>query len=140
MTPINCPFQTVDKILAEIEEISPLIIVDFHAEATAEKIALGWYLDGRVSAVLGTHTHVQTADERILPKGTGYITDLGMTGPHDSVIGMDINTALHRFIKQTPRKFTMATDNKRFNAAFLEIETTTKKCISINRINLPEGL
>ena len=137
---MDCPFRKADELIKDKLNSCQIIVCDFHAEATAEKIALGWYLDGRVSAVLGTHTHVQTADERILPKGTGYITDLGMTGPHDSVIGMDINTALHRFIKQTPRKFTMATDNKRFNAAFLEVETKNKKCISINRINLPEGL
>ncbi|RMD94089.1 MAG: TIGR00282 family metallophosphoesterase, partial [Calditrichaeota bacterium] len=95
MYPIRCPFRLADELLGEIKKETHLVIIDFHAEATAEKIALGWYLDGKVSAVIGTHTHVQTADERILPKGTGYITDAGMTGPHDSVIGMRIQSALH---------------------------------------------
>ncbi|KAA3616721.1 MAG: TIGR00282 family metallophosphoesterase [Calditrichaeota bacterium] len=138
MYPIDCPFQSANKLIEELQKESPLIFVDFHAEATAEKIAMGWYLDGRVSAIIGTHTHVQTADERILPKGTAYITDAGMTGPHDSVIGMNIDIALHRFLKQTPRKFELATENNRFNAIIIDTNINTGQSKSIQRLSLPK--
>lgn len=103
--PIRCPFRTIDKVLDDLAGETDLILVDFHAEATAEKVAMGHYLDGRVSALVGTHTHIQTADERVLPAGMAYITDVGFTGPHHSVIGMDIQTALSRFLIQIPQKY-----------------------------------
>lgn len=103
--PIRCPFRTIDKVLDDISSETDIVFVDFHAEATAEKIAMGHYLDGRVSVVAGTHTHVQTADERVMPAGTAYITDVGFTGAHHSVIGMDIQTALNRFMLQIPQKY-----------------------------------
>ena len=105
---IDCPFKAADRELAQICQVTDTILVDFHAEATAEKQAFGWYLDGRVSAVVGTHTHVQTADEQILPARTAYITDVGMTGPRNSVIGIKPEDAIQRFITQMPRKFTLA--------------------------------
>ena len=110
------------------------IIVDFHAEATSEKLALGCYLDGKVSAVLGTHTHVRTADERILPKGTAYITDVGMTGPFDSVIGMKKEIAIERFLTQVPHHYEAATEDVRLNGVILEIDPQTGKALSIERI------
>jgi metallophosphoesterase (TIGR00282 family) len=103
--PIRCPFRTIDKVLDDLAGETDLIFVDFHAEASAEKVAMGHYLDGRVSAIVGTHTHIQTADERVLPAGTAYISDVGFTGPHHSVIGMDIQTALNRFLLQIPQKY-----------------------------------
>jgi len=105
MRELECPFRTADREVARLAETTPVILVDFHAEATAEKIALAWHLDGRVSAVLGTHTHVQTADERIFPKGTGFICDAGMTGPHDSVIGVQKDQAIRKFLTQLPTRF-----------------------------------
>jgi len=137
MTPIDCPFK---KSLEEIERLKQktrIIFVDFHAEATAEKIALGWYLDGKVSAVVGTHTHVQTADERILPRGTAYISDAGMTGPFDSVIGLEVEVAIKRFVTQLPEKYMVATSNTRLNGVVIEIDATTGRAKSIKRINLP---
>ena len=105
---IDCPFRVADREVATLRQVTDIIVVDVHAEATAEKLALGWYLDGRVSAVVGTHTHVQTADEQILPGGTAYITDVGMTGPHNSVIGIRPQDAIQRFLTQMPKKFTLA--------------------------------
>ncbi|MFI5341070.1 MAG: TIGR00282 family metallophosphoesterase [Candidatus Methylomirabilales bacterium] len=105
---IDCPFKAADRELAQVSQVTDSILVDFHAEATAEKQAIGWYLDGRVSAVIGTHTHVQTADEQILPGRTAYITDVGMTGPRNSVIGIKPEDAIQKFITQMPRKFTLA--------------------------------
>jgi hypothetical protein len=110
--------------------------VDFHAEASAEKMTMGWYLDGRVSAVIGTHTHVQTADERILPGGTAYITDAGMTGPLDSVIGMKTDVAIRRFIRQTPSRYIPAEGNERFCGVALEVDPQSGKALRIDRINL----
>jgi metallophosphoesterase (TIGR00282 family) len=135
MTPIDCPFNTLDRLLKEISNINSVIIVDMHAESTAEKMALGWFLDGRVSAVVGTHTHVQTADERILPKGTGYITDAGMTGPHNSVIGMDTETAIKRFRHQTPFFYKLAEGNLRFNGVIFRIRMKDKTTREIKRLN-----
>jgi metallophosphoesterase (TIGR00282 family) len=135
MNPINCPFTTVQKEIRKIQSETPVIFIDFHAEATAEKQAMGWYLDGKVSAVVGTHTHVQTADERILPKGTAYITDAGMCGPFDSVIGMDIKKATERFIYQTHTYYSMAKENLRFNGVVIQIEKTTGRAEKIFRLN-----
>ena len=135
--PIHCPFLHADKMIEELSHEADIVIIDFHAEATAEKKALGWYLDGKVAAVIGTHTHVQTADDRILPGGTAYITDTGMTGSHDSIIGMKIEGALHRFIYQTPKKFEVAKKNLRINGVIFTINTSTKKSETIARIEVP---
>jgi len=134
MPPIDCPFRTSDRIVGELEQETPVIIVDFHAEASAEKIALSWYLDGRASAVLGTHTHVMTADERILPKGTAAITDVGMTGPHDSIIGVRVEQSIKRIITQVPVRFAPATENLRLNAVLVDVDESTGRARSIERI------
>jgi len=124
LPPIDCPFRAADRELAELARITDIIVVDFHAEATAEKQAFGWYVDGRVSAVVGTHTHVQTADDRILPGRTAYITDVGMTGPRDSVIGIRQEDAIPRFLTQMPRKFTVADGPTQLSAVLLDIGDT----------------
>jgi hypothetical protein len=121
MSPLDCPFRTADREIAALSKRAKVIVVDMHAEATSEKIAMGWYLDGRVSAVLGTHTHVQTADDRILPKGTAYITDVGMTGPFDSVIGIRKDTIMQRFLMQIPNKFDVAKGDVRLQGIVAEI-------------------
>ncbi len=135
MPPADCPFTTAQKIVNEISSQTKIIIVDIHAEATSEKQALGFYLDGKVSAVIGTHTHVQTADERILPAGTGFITDAGMTGPFDSVIGVEKDKIIRRFLTLMPEKFDVAKNNLWLNAVLLSIDETTGKTKSIERIN-----
>ena len=134
MNTLECPFRTIRRELERIKEKTPVVIVDFHAEATSEKIAMGYFLDGLVSAVLGTHTHIQTADEKILPKGTAYITDLGMTGPYDSVIGRTVEEILERFITQLPTRFQVAENDIQLHGVALEIETKTGKAVSIKRI------
>ncbi len=121
MHPLDCPFRTADREIEQMKNKARVIIVDMHAEATSEKIAMGWYLDGRVTAVLGTHTHVQTADERILPGGTAYITDAGMTGPFDSVIGIRKDAILQRFLLQIPNKFDVAKGDARLQGVMIEI-------------------
>lgn len=128
------PFNAMDRLLPELKKTSDAIIVDFHAEATSEKRALAWYLDGRVSAVVGTHTHVQTADEEIMPKGTAYISDLGMTGPHASVIGLDKDIALHRFLTGDKKKFKVAEEGVRLEGVVIDIDEKTSKAVSIKRI------
>jgi len=138
MNPIDCPFSAVDRILSEIGRDLQICIVDMHAESTAEKQALGWYLDGRVSAVIGTHTHVQTADERVLPNGTGYITDVGMTGPFSSVIGMDTNTAIKRFRYQIPFYYKLAKGNLRLNGLILTLDKNFKTS-KIERLNFSKA-
>ena len=130
------PFLKVSEILEEIKDKSDIIIIDFHAEATAEKIAMGYYLDGKVSAVFGTHTHVQTADEKILKAGTGYITDVGMTGPKDSVIGMDIEASLKRFLTTLPEKYRVAIGQTMLNGCVFEIDDESNKTKKITRINI----
>lgn len=135
MTPINCPFLTIDEILTNNHKQLQICIVDFHAESTAEKQALGWYLDGKVSAVVGTHTHVQTADERIFPRGTGYITDVGMTGPFNSVIGMEKNIAIKRFIQQTPYYYKPGEGDPRFNGVLIEVNEKDYNTNKIKRFN-----
>ncbi|CAH2032692.1 TIGR00282 family metallophosphoesterase [Trichlorobacter ammonificans] len=139
MKNLDCPFRTADAELARLKKITPIVLVDIHAEATSEKSALGWYLDGRVSAVVGTHTHVQTADERILPGGTAYLTDVGMTGSFDSVIGIDKHQAIQRFLTQQPVKFDVPKKDLRINAVVIGVETATGKAVSIERINVPVG-
>ena len=134
LNPIDCPFQRINELLEDLKQKVKIIIVDFHAEATSEKIALGWYLDGKVSAVLGTHTHVQTADETILPKGTAYITDVGMTGPFHSVLGRDVEAVIRRFVTQMPTRFKVATDDIRLSGVIIECDTDTGRALSIKRM------
>lgn len=133
---LDCPFKTADREIEKIASSVKVIIVDMHAEATSEKIALGWYLDGRVSAVLGSHTHVQTADERILPEGTAYITDVGMTGPKNSVIGIKKEIAISKFITSMPKKFEMAGGEQQFNGVTVEVDTKTGRAKRIQRIQI----
>ncbi len=118
---IDCPFKTADREVAELRQVTDTILVDFHAEATAEKQAFAWYLDGRVSAVVGTHTHVQTADERILPDRTAYITDVGMTGPRNSVIGIRREEAIQKFLTQMPKKFNLADGPAQLCAVLVDV-------------------
>lgn len=140
MPPLDCPFRTADKLVESLKARADVVIVDFHAEATSEKMAMGWYLDGKVSAVLGTHTHVPTSDHRILPGGTAYVTDVGMTGAYDSIIGMQVETALPRFLTGIARsRFEPASGNPRFCSVLVEIDQKTGKGISIERIDLWES-
>ena len=136
MEPFDCPFRTADEMLPALAEQTTAILVDMHAEATAEKIAMGWYLDGRCSAVVGTHTHVQTADEWVMPKGTGYITDVGMCGPIHSVIGTDKDIVVNKFATGMPEKFVVAKGPAIFAAVFIEIDDETGKTRRIERILL----
>lgn len=140
MEPVDCPFRAADAALAEIGDRTKVIVVDMHAEATSEKIAMGWRLDGRVSAVLGTHTHVQTSDERVLPDGTAYMTDVGMTGVRDSVLGLDRSAAIERFLKQVPGKFTLAEGSACLHGAVVEIDADTGHAVSIERVEQSEEL
>lgn len=128
------PFHALNSILAEVKAETPYVILDFHAEATSEKIAMGWHADGKIGAVIGTHTHVQTADERVLPKGTAYITDVGMTGPHDSVIGSKREQVVESFLTMMPTRFVVAKDNIRLNAVDIELNDSTGLAESIQRI------
>jgi len=135
LPPLDCPFRLAEQEVARLRKITPLIIVDFHAEATSEKIALGRFLDGQVSAVLGTHTHVQTADARIFPKGTAYITDVGMTGPFDSCLGMDADIVVRKFLRQLPERFEVASSPLcQFNGAVVEINSDNGCAQSIETI------
>jgi len=134
---IDDPFRCVDAILKGHGHRARIVIVDMHAEATSEKNAMGWFLDGRVSAVYGTHTHVQTADERILPKGTAYITDLGMCGPMDSVIGIEREIVIEGFLSQLPRAFDVAKDNVALQGIVLEVDEDTGKALEIRRVRVP---
>lgn len=134
---LNCPFVTGKAAIESIRRETPIILVDFHAEASSEKQAFAWYMDGQVTAVVGTHTHVQTADERILPRGTAYITDVGMTGPYDSVIGSIPDLALERFLTQIPVRLEPANSNLRLCGVVIEIEEPTGRALSIERLNLP---
>ena len=131
---VDCPFRAMDQLLAEFEHKSIPIIVDFHAEATSEKVAMGRYLDGRVSAVLGTHTHVGTADARILPGGTAYVTDIGMVGPRDSVIGDDPDAVIKRFLTQIPGRLSVGKGEVSFDAILVELDEKTGKALDIQRI------
>ncbi|ADL42812.1 metallophosphoesterase [Caldicellulosiruptor obsidiansis OB47] len=133
MENLDCPFRKIDEILKKID--CRIIIVDLHAEATSEKIALGFYVDGRVSCVYGTHTHVQTADEKILPNGTAYITDIGMTGPYDSVLGVDKDIVIQKFTTLLPVRFEVAKGKAQFNGIVFEVDNNTGKAVSIERIN-----
>jgi len=136
MQPIDDPFAIVLKEVEAMRGRARVIVVDFHAEATSEKVAMGWHLDGRVTAVFGTHTHVQTADDRLLPKGTAYLTDAGMTGPHDSIIGVTTEIALNRFVTGMPAKFESATGPGRLNAVIVTADQATGRATAIERLNL----
>ena len=136
MASIDDPFAVVLREIEALRARTRIIFIDFHAEATSEKIAMGWHLDGKVTAVVGTHTHVQTADERILPKGTAYLTDVGMTGPHDSVVGVEIEAALGRFLTGLPARFETATANPRLHAVVIEADEHTGLAIDIERLSL----
>jgi metallophosphoesterase (TIGR00282 family) len=131
---VDCPFRAMDQLLAEFEHKSTPIIVDFHAEATSEKVAMGRYLDGRVSAVLGTHTHVGTIDAHILPGGTAYVTDIGMVGPIDSVIGDDPDSVINRFLTQMPSRLSVGKGKVSFDAILVEVDKNTGKAVDIKRI------
>ncbi len=133
MEPLDCPFKRADEEVAALAVETPIIIVDFHAEATSEKQALGWYLDGRVSAVIGTHTHVPTSDERVLPKGTAYITDAGMAGGRNAVIGIAREQALQRFLTSRPQRFEPSRDGLFLSCVFIEIDVRTGRALAIKR-------
>ena len=132
----DCPFRVGEELVESLSPEIKVILVDFHAEATAEKQAMGWFLDGKVSAVLGTHTHVATADERTLPKGTAYITDVGMTGAHDSIIGIETNIIRSKFVDQMPARFGPAKENVSINAVIVDIDLETGRAQSIERISV----
>jgi metallophosphoesterase (TIGR00282 family) len=130
----ECPFRTMDALLEQVQDKPPVVVVDFHAEATSEKVALGRYLDGRVSAVLGTHTHVGTIDAQILPRGTAYVTDIGMTGPIDSVIGDDTDNVIHRFLTQLPHRMSAGKGKTTFNAVLVRVDNAMGRATAIERI------
>jgi len=134
MGDVDCPFRAIDQLLTEVKPKPPIIIVDFHAEATSEKVAMGRYLDGRVSAVLGTHTHVETTDSQLLPHGTAYITDIGMTGPIDSVIGMETKTVIQRFLTGIPHRLSVGKGKTMFNAVLVRVDEDNGQATSIDRI------
>ena len=138
MPPMDCPFQKVDVLLQEMKEECDIIILDFHAETTSEKLAMAWYLDGKVNAVVGTHTHVQTADERLLPQGTAYISDLGMVGPYDSILGVDKDLIINKFISCRPVKFEIPSTKCIFSAVIIDVDNDTNKTVAIERILLRE--
>ena len=134
LPPIDCPFSAADRLIESIKDEVDLILVDLHAEATSEKMAMAWHLDGRVSALVGTHTHVQTADEQIFPGGMAYITDLGMTGPHNSIIGVKIEQSLGRFLNSRPSRFEAAKGDLRLHGALVDVDERTGRARSIVRI------
>ena len=141
MEAVDCPFQVAEKELERLEKQTRVIVVDIHAEATSEKLAMGWFLDGRVSAVIGTHTHVQTADERILPHGSGYISDAGMAGPFDSILGVKPAIIVERFVNRLPNRFELASGTAVIDAVILRVDSETGKATGIERIRrlLPAG-
>jgi metallophosphoesterase (TIGR00282 family) len=136
MTAIDDPFRVIPDEVTAVRDQARVIFVDFHAEATSEKVAMGWHLDGRVTCVVGTHTHVQTADERVLPKGTAYITDVGMTGPHDTVIGVEKHAVIQRFLTGLPQRFEIGSENPRLNGILLTADEATGRALSISRLSL----
>lgn len=136
---LDCPFRTAEALANKLKEEVKIVMVDFHAEATSEKIALGWYLAGRVSALCGTHTHVLTADERVLPQGTAYISDLGMTGPQDSVLGVNTDTVVRKFLTQMPARFEIASGPYQLNGAVISVDVNTGMAKDIQRIAIIEG-
>ena len=139
MAPMDCPFRVADAVLGEIGDEARVVLVDMHAEATSEKKAMGWHLDGRVSAVVGTHTHVQTSDEVVLPGGAAYITDVGMTGVHDSVLGLDKDVAVRRFITQISGKFQLAEGAATLQGVVIDVDPQTGRASRIERLSVGEG-
>lgn len=135
---LDCPFKKADEIINEVRKRTPIIFVDFHAEATSEKQAMGWYLDGRVTAVVGTHTHVQTADHRILPQKTAYITDVGMTGPYDGILGVEREAVIKKFLTNLPVRFEVTKGREQLNAVIIELDTNTGRAKSIKPIIINE--
>lgn len=134
----DCPFRVAEELIRKIRERTPYIFVDFHAEATSEKQAMGWFLDGKVSAVVGTHTHVQTGDARILPKGTAYLTDVGMVGPYDSILGMETEAVLKKFITQLPVRFEVANGRNQLNAVVIDLNGNTGLGVKIQTIRIDD--
>ena len=134
MAPIDCPFRAAERELARVPPETKIIVVDMHAETTSEKQAMGWFLDGKVSAVIGTHTHVMTADAHVLPKGTAFITDVGMTGPHDSIIGMAKETIIERFLKSLPARFEVADGDVQLHAVVIDADETSGRARSIETV------
>ncbi|MDN5325763.1 MAG: 2,3-cyclic-nucleotide 2-phosphodiesterase [Moorella sp. (in: firmicutes)] len=134
LPPLECPFRLGRQLAEELRVQTRVIIVDFHAEATSEKVALGWHLDGLVSAVVGTHTHIQTADARVLPGGTAYITDIGMTGPRDSVLGVKTEIIVHKFLTQLPARFEIAGGVTQLEGVILDIDPSTGRAAGIQRV------
>ena len=134
MEPVDCPFRVAERELARLRLVTPIIIVDMHGEATSEKVAMGWFLDGKVSCMFGTHTHIPTADERILPKGTAYLTDVGMTGPYDSVIGRKTEQILERFLSGVPMRSEVADGNVQLHALLVDINEATGKALTVQRL------
>ncbi len=139
MNPVDCPFVCTNSILAGLPEEARTVVVDMHAEATSEKMAMGWHLDGRVSAVIGTHTHIQTSDERVLPHGTAYLTDAGMTGVHDSVLGLDKDAVLEKFLLQIPGRFEVAEGEATLQGVVLTIDPQSGRALDIQRISVRES-
>ena len=138
MPVLDCPFQKAEELLRELTPVCDVLILDFHAEATSEKMAMGWYLDGRVNCIVGTHTHIQTADERILPGGTAYITDLGMVGSWNSVLGVCTDIVLDKFTKALPVRFDLANGPNVYSAVILEIDDMSNKTTAIERVLIKE--
>jgi len=136
MPALDCPFHRIEEELENLKKITNLIFLDFHAEASSEKIAMGWFLDGKISCIFGTHTHVATADERILPQGTAYITDIGMTGACDSVIGVEKEDILTKFLTQMPIKYRVAKDNVQLNGIVVEVDEATGRAVRISRLSI----
>lgn len=139
LPPIEDPFKTVDQLIEQARKRTRIIFLDFHAEATSEKLAMGWYVDGRISSMVGTHTHVQTADERILPKGTGYITDAGMTGPYDGIIGVEKEIVIQKFKTNLPSRFQVAKGTKQLNGIYFKVNKETGKTESLERIMITDN-
>jgi metallophosphoesterase (TIGR00282 family) len=137
MPNIDCPFRAAEAAIEELRRKTPVVFVDFHAEATSEKVAMGRFLDGKVTAVFGTHTHVQTADDQVLPGGTAYITDLGMTGAHESVIGMEVEGSIRKFLTAMPGKLNPENRGLRLNGLVVEVDPETGRALAVERLNLP---
>lgn len=138
LPPLDCPFRVAEELIGTIRKRTPYIFVDFHAEATSEKQAMGWFLDGKVSAVVGTHTHVQTGDARVLPQGTAYLTDVGMVGPYDSILGMERDAVLKKFMTQLPVRFEVASGRNQFNAVVIDLQPSTGKAVKIKTIRVDD--
>ncbi|QKS71366.1 TIGR00282 family metallophosphoesterase [Paenalkalicoccus suaedae] len=138
MNAIDCPFRKADDLLSEVRQEADITFIDFHAEATSEKLALAWYLDGRATAVVGTHTHVPTADNRVLPNGLAYITDVGMTGPYDGILGVEREAVIQRFLTNLPTRFEVTKGREQLNGVVIDTDSNTGKATSIKRIHISD--